>query len=504
MTVRHVLWRNGQSNSVGADPCASGPDISAVPLWKDEIGITVTPVLGSLLGAASGGVGADYSIGRALLASGFHPIICNISRGSTFSNQWVPGGTYYAQMVTSITNAWAAIRAAYPNDAFVHHHVSDIGEEDSRYGYPSPSPAQQAITAAWADYYGQVHTALETLLGAKAQRWVIPTNYQLLNMIDPPAFRALQLSAAVVGTGDTRRCVTRDESEGFDYGGVGGNGLHLTGGTGGGYDLFGQKFARVFAAVVAEQGSLGATTRDSVVNHIRNRVAITAAATHYLHLYADKALTVPLTPLSATGYVPASNANNTATWPTPSGRAVSNGAAFTFPDPGATWPDVCGWKITDSNTEGVGTVFASSQHEGVPVNLTTGALSYPIGSITITAGAGGFSDAVANGVLGLIFGGTAYAQLATIHDSYFAGDPQGSGTQAGSRAAVTQASTWGLSSGGVAVTTAPISLTQQVTGTYFAEHAASSGGTPLLSAARPALVGSGGTIPAGALKTQVL
>lgn len=502
MTARHLLWRFGQSNSVGAAAGASGSNLATVPLWKDEVGVTVTPVLGSLLGSASGGVGADYSIGRALLADGWHPIICNISRGSTYLSQWKPGGTFYSQFVTSITNAWAAAKAANPNDSFTHHHVSDIGEEDARYGYPSPSGAQIAITNALVADWALVHAVLEGIIGTTAQRWVIATNYTLAGTNDIALFRSMQLAAAVVGTSDARRLVTRDETDGFVY--PGGTGLHLSGGDGGGYDLLGQKFARIFAQVVAEQSSLSSYTRDAKLNHLNNKVTHSPAATHYLHLYADVGLSTPLTSGTATGYAPASNTNNTTTWPNASGRTKSNGVAFTFPTPGGTWPDVCGWKLTNSPTEGVGNVLASGSHAATPVSVALGALSYPIGAISITAATGALSDTVAHGLLNLIFGAVSYTQLTTAYGNHWAGDPQGAGSQAGSRVAMTQASLWGSSSGGVAVSAAAVSLTQQVTGTYWAEHDASSAGTLLRSATRPAPIGASGVISVGQLKTQIL
>jgi len=510
VTVRHVIWRGmpGQSNCVGAETGETGSDLSAVPYWKDDL-VTTTPALGPLLGAASGGVGADYTIGRLLLAAGLHPIIVNVARGSTYCNQWVPGGTYYAQAVTSLTDAWSAIKAAYPGDTFVHHHMSDQGEEDARYGYPSPSPAQQAITDAWSANYETCHGVLETIVGAAMSRFVVATNYQLVNQNDPAHFRALQLAAAVLATGDTRRLITRDTADGVAYDV---NGLHPTTP---GYVTYGKRAAKALIDVI-QTGSLTTTTRNAILNHLHNRQTISPAATHYLHLYADDALTVPLTAGTAAGYVgPASNTNNTTTWPAPSGRAVSNGAAFDFPAPSGTWPAVRGWKLTDSDTEGAGTVIASCTHPPVIASPANGTLSYPIGSITITfagintTGAittepAALADAEANGILGVIFGGTPYAPLTTAYGSHWAGDPQGSGAQAGSRVALTQASVWGAASGGVATCVAPVTLAQQITGTHWAEHSASTSGTLLRSGARPAAVGASGTIAAGQIKKQLL
>ncbi len=505
MTVRHIIWLVGpvQSNGIGPNPCEAGPDISAVKHWKDEVGVTVTPALTSLLGAASGGTGSDYTFGRLLLAKAFRPIMVTIGRGSTPANDWIPGGSYYTQMVTSITNAWAAIQAAYPGDSFRHHHWSDQGEYEARYGYPSPTAPEQAIIDAWPTNYGLSHAALESVLGTSADRFVEATNYQLINQNNAAYFRALQTAAAVVGTNDTRRLSTRDQADGVSYAGA--DGLH--------YDqagsiVVGQRKLATAQAVIA-LGSLGSALRAALVRHIRNQGSYSPAANHYIHAYADAALTVPLTPGTAASYAPASNANNTTTWPTPvaGSRMVSNGAAFTFPTPTGTWPTVWGWKMTDSATEGAGTVLAQMAFQsGVTVSVATGAPRFAAGAITIAAesnvSVGGFADAVIEGLLGLAFGGTAFAPewITTDYASYWAGDPAGSGAQVGSRTSVTQASTWGASG----VTAAAIPLAQQVTGTYWVEHDASSGGNPLFSAARPAAVGLTGTILAGQVQTVII
>jgi hypothetical protein len=255
-------------------------------------------------------------------------------------------------------------------------------------------------------------------------------------------------------------------------------------------------------------GNLSPFTRTTAVNHLRNKATYSPAATHYLHLYSDTGLTTPLTAGNASGYVAASNTNDTTTWPAPSSRGVSNGVAFNFPAPSGTWPQVYGWKLTDSATEGAGNVLA--QHVMVsPLSPTvaTGPVSAGVGSITVSAATnvavGGFTDAVVHGILGLIFGGTAYAPLATDYGSHWAGDPAGAGAQAGSRVAITQATAWNAASGGQAVTGASVALAQQATGTYWAEHDAAAAGNLLFTATRPATVGATGTILAGQVQTTI-
>lgn len=499
MTVRHIFWQGGpgQSNTIGANPGETGSDLATVPFYKNEVGTTVSPALGSLLGAASGGQGSDYTFGRKMLAKGYRPILVTVGRGSTAANAWIPGGTYYTDLITSWETALAEIEAAYPGDSFVHHHISDQGEYEARYGYPSPTGPEQAIIDAWATNYGLSHSALESVIGTTADKFVVYTNYELTNQNNAASFRALQRSAVP----SDARGLSRDSSTGIEYENA--DGLHPSTA---GYIAWGAVKANLVASVLS-LGSLGAALRVALVNHLRNKGDYSPAATHYLHLYSDTACTVPLTAGNAASYAPASNTNNTTTWPAPSNRMVSSGAAFTFPTPTGTWPTIWGWKLTDNATEGAGTVLAQQGlSTGVAASVATGAVQIAAGALTIVAPSnvevGGFADAVVHGLLGLVFGGTAYNpswRTSDTYGSYWAGDPAGSGAQAGSRVAMTQATTWGTSG----ATVAAISLTQQVTGTFWAEHDASSAGNLLLTATRPAAVGLSGTINIGQLQTVI-
>jgi hypothetical protein len=252
-------------------------------------------------------------------------------------------------------------------------------------------------------------------------------------------------------------------------------------------------------------GNLSTFAKNTLLDHVRNKATYSPAATHYLHLYADDALTVPITSGTAPGYAVVSKTDNTTTWPNAAARVKSNGTAWTFPSPTGTWPDVHGWKLTDSATEGAGNVLASDIHTPVAVSLAgdTGPIAYGAGAITITVASTGFVDAVVHGLLNLMFGGTAYTQLTTTYGSYWDDAPPG-GTQEGSRVALTQATVWGAASGGVSVTATDITLAQQANGDYWAEHDASSGGNLLFYAPRPASVGALGTIQAGQLQTTFL
>jgi hypothetical protein len=105
----------------------------------------------------------------------------------------------------------------------------------------------------------------------------------------------------------------------------------------------------------------------------------------------------------------------------------------------------------------------------------------------------------------LMFGAVANVPRTTVYGSWFVGDPAGAGTIAGSSVAITQATTWGPASGGQTLTVANISLAQQVTGTFWAEHSAANGGGSLLwSCPRTnPLTGAAGTILAGQLSTTL-
>lgn len=504
MAVRDVFFMGGQSNSGGTNGSGElGADIAAVPLWKDEVTITPVPALGALSGAAyvdpatPSSSGCTYTFGKALLTYGVRPIIWNIYRGSTAANAWIPGGAYYNDMITSLTNALAATVAAYPGDTFRFHQIRDQGEYEARYGYPSPTPPEQAIIDAWATNVQATHAAFEAVVGAKAWLHVIGTNYQLDGQNNPASFRALQRSAVTTAV-NPGIFQTRDSADGITYADVAG--LHPDQA---GYILHGTRLAASIAQFVYSLGSVGVTTRSSWVDHVRNKATAPVGVTHYVHLYEGASWTTPLTGGTATNYAPASNTNNSTTWGASTGRTKSNLVAFSFPAPGGTWPAFRSWRLTDSATEGAGTVLAQGTNDPITATMATGAPSIPIGGITISAATGGFVDTVVHGLMDRTFGGSAFAQNATSYGSYWAGDPQGGGAQVGSRVAITQATAFGSAVSGQSVSVASVALTQQVTGTYWAEHDAGAGGNLILSAARPAAVGLSGTILPGQIQTTV-
>ncbi len=259
----------------------------------------------------------------------------------------------------------------------------------------------------------------------------------------------------------------------------------------------------------ASMGTLSTYAKNALIDHFRNKTTHTPAATHYYHLYVNGVA------VSGNGYAVLSKTNNTTTYSNAASRNKTNAIDLTWASPsGGNWGNVDEVRITDNATAGAGNELARDTFTAVPVGTTagpgstdTGPFSIPAGFLTISAGTpvatGGLADAVVHGLLDLMFGATAYTQLVTTYGSYWAGDPQGGGAQAGSRVALTQATKWGAASSGVAVTASDTALTQQVSGTYWAEHDASVAGNLLLSTPRPATVGANGTIVAGSLKTTL-
>lgn len=257
-------------------------------------------------------------------------------------------------------------------------------------------------------------------------------------------------------------------------------------------------------------GFIPTLAKNKLIDHSDNVAAYSPAATHYRHLYSDAACTVPLTSGNASGYAPVSKTNNATTWPATDGHGVkSTGVAWSFPTPTGTWPSVQGWKITDSVTEGAGLAVAQNSHAAIPVDVSTGALTYPSGAACVTMADPG-ADGVGWGLvarqelLDLMFGAAANSPRATVHLSYWAGIPPTPGTIAGGSVALTQASTWGAAASGEAASIIDVTLAQQSTGTYMAIHTAATGGGTLLRVCfRPASVGPSGTIQTGLLRVKL-
>ncbi len=244
-------------------------------------------------------------------------------------------------------------------------------------------------------------------------------------------------------------------------------------------------------------GILTSPACTALVDHIRNKAAYTPAANHYAHAF------IAGVEVTGNNYSAAANANNKTTWSDAAGRAITNDVAFTFPNPSGTWGLIDEIRITDNATPGAGTELARhTLNTPVTIDAASGPLVIDPGDIDISCPAGSFTDTVVHEMLDLMFGATANAPRATTYGSYWAGDPQGAGAQASAaRVALTQATTWGDAVDGQSVSIAAVTLADEVTGTYWAEHTASVAGTLLFSKLLPATPSGGGVIPPGVLRT---
>ncbi len=202
--VYDVLWRTAPSQSNGYGTNAGLAYTNAdVPYWDSYV--TTRPTDADLSKNAEaftsihGGHGADSAIAKAMVEGGLHPIIVNVSRGSTFSAQWihrVPPEAVYMNARAEVEQAWAALQALKPDATFRHWHVIDQGEAEIRYGYPTPAASQLAVIHAWESNANAAHAWLEDVIGAAIDRLCFLTNYNISKASASASIRAQQLSWA--------------------------------------------------------------------------------------------------------------------------------------------------------------------------------------------------------------------------------------------------------------------------------------------------------------------
>jgi hypothetical protein len=427
-----------------------------------------------------------------LHAAGYDVVLICLAEGSTLAQEWVPtAADVWSRFEPEFQAAYAALQAMRPGETYNWIHVRDQGTSDMRLGTGGGFPA---IIDRWAEDTQLFHEAVEAIIGQSMTKicWLSYSQLTQAGSSPPVAnwaaeIRAQQLEWAPAPYHIDGDGIAELESDTVHY-------------TSAGYITMGE----LIAAKIQElfpMGSMATGGADAALKHELNNAAYSPPATHYFHLYAGG---VALTGFNSPGYVAASATNNTTTWPTPASRAVSNGVEITFPTPSADWLSADEVRVTDNATEGAGTVLGIDTFPAMPATDETGPIKFAVGDLTFTmSAASGFVDAVAERMLGLIFGGTTYAASATTYLSYWAGDPQGAGAQAGSRVAITKATGFNAASGGKATTASDITLTQQATGTYVAFHDAAAAGNLEYSAARPASVGSTGTIRARQLRIAI-
>lgn len=473
-----IIWSGfpGQSNNEGVNPGGPGNQTDARGEYYDVLLTSTTPALAETFHALDDTHGKDFEIGKGLLDAGYKVIQVTVDKGSTYANDWIPGGTYYAAGLAEFNRAWTPIKAAHPNDSFVHVHTVDQGEEDAR--YPT-----SGIPSLWQSNANQSHAALEAMVGAPMQKFVFKTHSTLHNADgDLTHYAALVNSLQLAFAGSAARLIDRDGDE-WEPGG-----LHSTTT---GYIQSARQFVTQFKAL-NPMGTLSVDPRDGLVNHFRNKGARTPAATHTFKYYVAGVV------VSGNGYSDKAITNNTSLWSAASGRVKANAATITFANPTGAQGTIDEVRVFNGATE-------LGRHTlALPVTLdgSSGPLVIAPGGFTLTAPAGCFPDAVIDGLLDLEFGGTSYAQLTTVYPVYSVGSMQAGGSVVGSRGTVTQSTTWGTSSLGIAITAADITLAAQATATHYAEYDAPAAGNLIFTAALPA-VPTLGIIPAGGLRTSL-
>jgi hypothetical protein len=508
----HVIWHTGQSNAHGNKPgeAVNTPEVDYYDTLLGETdpmpSTAFHPLHGT--GATTGHVdgenhGSDATIGKILHAAGYKVVLINLSRGSTFAYSWIPAdpergvveGNTWAPWVSESANAWALLQALYPDASFQHVHVRDQGTSDMRLpttaGYPE-------IVARWAEDTQIVHDSLEALVGASVPKicWMSTILLTQSGTSGPVANWVNEIRAQQEAWCPAQWRIYADDNNVVEY-----DSAEYTHLTGPGYAQMGELIAAKFQELFP-MGTLGTYAKNKLLDHELNQAAHTPDVEYYVHLRSGGS---GLTALGAgaNGYASLVIDNDTTTWPAPSSREVANGIAFTWDSPSDDWPDVDEVWITTSATEGAGELIASDTFDPIEVTPETGPFEIGVGDFVVTAPAGGFVDTVVHRMLGLMFGGTTYVATATQYISYWAGDPQGAGAQAGARVAMTMATQFDVASNGIASNSATIALTQQATGTFIAVHDAAAAGSLIYSASRLATVGATGTILVGQLRVKL-
>ncbi|HVY27023.1 MAG TPA: hypothetical protein VHB79_10750 [Polyangiaceae bacterium] len=480
--IRFCIWQCLPIQSNGVGIVAGGPGnrtLSSVWLYHALLP-GVTPDLTAPLEALNDLHGKEYELGAALYAAGYNPIINTIGKGSTYSNDYIPGtGTYYAGSIAEIQRAWGLIKAQCPDDRFIHIHVVDQGEEEIR--YPT-----SGIPSLWAENVAQSHAALCATIGVSdMQIYVNETRSDITGTNWASLMHTEQLTAALAGIkGKASHLLNRST-----YSTQPGN-LHFDGP---GY----QQNGRDLAALIISENPMGSATtylKNKILDHKHNRSTFPQPAN--LYLGARIAGAEP----STGGYARKQVAMGTTNFPAITGRVLTLAVAQSFATSSGSWGGtVDEIFLTDSATLGQGNEWGSHVI-ATPVAMTAASktLTVPASGFNITFPAGSWVDAEIAATLNHFANGAAETPRATVYGSYWLGDPRSGGTQLGSRAAMTQASFWAAAVGGVAISAADLSLTVQPTATYFAIHDASTNGT-LLEVFQVASAPVSGVIQAGRL-----
>ena len=489
--TRHAIIYAGQSleigQSSGVTPAAIPVSSALAPTWFTLIDdVPTATAFGNLDVTSPGGYRGPWLATSAGLAQRrIHHANVVLVRGATFISQWcsATSGVFSPTFLAQIAAAKAKIATDYLGEPIQWHFCWNQGQSEVASANPVPA-------TLYAERFGLL---MQDVITATGQA-VIRPHIMLCSsqQADKPNFdvmRAQQLLAVAQWNG----FALNNDDLPLDPA----DNLHWLSPQS---NIAGD---RRFASLLTEfnMGSLATYAKNKVIDHVRNVATHTPAATHYYHLYAGG---VALTGVNAPGYVVKSATNNKTTYANATARGVATAIALTWVSPSGTWLSPDEVRITDNATEGAGNEIGRDTFTAVPVTVVTGPFNIAAGALTITAPSGGFVDTFVHGALNLMFGGTAFTQLVTTFGCWTVGDVQAGGADVGSRVSITQASKWGAASGGVAQTSGSIALTQQVTGTWWAEYDASSAGNLVFTCQRTnPLTGAAGTILAGQLLTSI-
>jgi hypothetical protein len=457
MTNRVCFLLTGQSNTGGNNPGGPGQTLASVIFWYSYFGRSDASAFDDL----NDDWGCNFELGKAVNAAGFSCAIINVARGATSSLNWTSGGIAYTFAVPELEEALAALAVEWAGDNVQFIHIRNQGEAEAQTALLATVEAWSANTLAWqTTLEGLVAAAFPDQVSQSIPIIVVGTNSAITGKTHPGVLEAEQLSVA----GSAARLV---DMTGMSFEG---DGVHLTTA---GYIQLGQALGAA-ALLILYDGGLSTDFKNELIDDVRNVTPHTPLATVY---YAGRLAGVEV---AVGGYARKGVTNNTTNYPAAVDGVKSLAVEQQFtPATGADW----GWidELVEYDASSGGTIRASMRLIN-PIYIADGdTLVIPADGFQVALPAGwGWAETLRHAILDLAWGGTAHASLATTYPSYYDGDPQDGGTPLGSRVTVTQASTWGASSGGEADSIAAVSITQQVA-THWAEHSASSGGNLLFS-----------------------
>jgi hypothetical protein len=478
-------------------------------------------------GKGTGQGGSMYTILRIL--SQQYGIPCDgidLTAGSSAYNEWMPlesGAGEGRACIVQLRVALAALKARHPGDTFIFLHIRNQGTTDARVanaqyqsgaGYPGATYPGWALgfrglarvsgaAASWHDAVEDEVTAVYKYVSL-IHYIVVESNRSMTLQTFPYTIQDQQaLAVTNVSGGRVARLLQLRDDAGYD---VADQVHHIAAActitvgvlpgvySGGGFHWKGTAEASL-AKEIWEQlmGNVAVTAKNAALNNKRNKGTYSPPASHWFAAYVAgvrkgaKSLT-----------------NNTTLWPNASGRTKTNGIEIAWDAAtGSDWGAVDEIRIFDADPAGASNELGRCTLSSAVTIAVGEILRIAPAAIQLVLPAGCLTDAEARASLDLLFGGTAETPRTTTYLSYFLGNPASGGTILGSSVALTQASVWGVASGGVMVSAADISLAQQLTATYMAEHTAASGGGSLISSFTVETPPGSGTITAGRLQTTI-